>query len=274
MSLGFIWFTYNTYVWGTGLGASFVGFGSAAFYLVNAACTQLTKVMAKKGGQMSVMTLATVCHALFFLFFMFYDVDPALCNPAGCLGTHLHANGSAVPLYSCFQKDLTMNASTIDKCDGGTGPNCATCEVFTAHTRNGDNKAQACGDGYAQCEWLHGNVLPPKATAVIIFFAGAFVFALGDSVWEGQVPAVLQTLFDSKSGKQESAMANLKLFQSLGITITFILSSFMDDIKKESLILLCTLAVSSLALFLAHFRVANLDTGKLRSEVGMYDDLA
>ena len=88
------------------------------------------------------------------------------------------------------------------------------------------------------------------------------------------MPAILQTLFDSKSGKQESAMANLKLFQSLGITITFVIAANMDDIKKESLILLCTLVVSSLALVLAHFKVANLDTGKLRSEVGMYDDLA
>lgn len=279
MSLGFIWFTYNAYVWGTGLGASFVGFGSAAFYLVNAACTQLTKIMAKKHGQMSVMTLATACHALFFLFFMFYDVDPALCDPEICAGTHhLSMNGTKpLPLYSCFKKGPPVNSSTTLTslpCHGGTGPSCDTCEVFTAHTRNGGDRAQACGDGYAQCEWLHGNVLPPKAMAVVIFFAGAFVFALGDSVWEGQVPAILQTLFDSKSGKQESAMANLKLFQSLGITITFVIAANMDDIKKESLILLCTLVVSSLALVLAHFKVANLDTGKLRSEVGMYDDLA
>ena len=98
-------------------------------------------------------------------------------------------------------------------------------------------------------------------------------YAIGDSVWEGQIPAVLQTLHDSASGRQESAMANLKLWQSLGISIMYGLNYVTQDIKLEALILLITLAVSSLFLLIAHFKVANFDTGKKIGE-GRYADLA
>ena len=45
------------------------------------------------------------------------------------------------------------------------------------------------------------------------------------------------------------------------------------DIATEAVVLLVCLGVSSLCLLATHYKVANLDTGKLRSEVGMYDDL-
>ena len=35
-----------------------------------------------------------------------------------------------------------------------------------------------------------------------ILFTGTLLFAMGDAVWEGQMPAALQTLFDASSGKQ------------------------------------------------------------------------
>ena len=252
MSLGFIWFSYNTFAWGSGLGASFIGFGSAAFYLVNSLATQLTGKMAVKTGQVPVMIMAVVLHVLFWLFFMFYDLTPSQCNPQGCVG---NATGS------CFPKNVStvMHKFPVD---GAT----TICTPFS------NQEEQSCGKGTQQCEWLHGNVQAPGAGSVLILFVGAFIFAIGDSVWEGQIPAVLQTLHDSASGRQESAMANLKLWQSFGISIFYALSSYTQDIKLEATILLITLGISSLFLFVTHFKVASFDTGKATGE-GRYADL-
>jgi hypothetical protein len=257
MSLGFIWFSYNTFAWGSGLGASFIGFGSAAFYLVNSLATQLTGKMAVKVGQMPVMIMAIVLHVLFWLFFMFYDLTAIECDPKGCVGNMTNQ------VRSCVPANVTFNPS---RCKDNMGPDCAMCTPFSLE---GDQK---CASGTVQCEWLHGNVAAPHAMSVIILFIGSFIFAIGDSVWEGQIPAVLQTLHDSASGRQESAMANLKLWQSLGISIFYALSSVTQDIKLEAVILLVTLGVSSLFLLIAHFKYANFDTGKGVGE-GKYSDL-
>ena len=257
MSLGFIWFSYNTFAWGSGLGASFIGFGSASFYLINSLSTQVTGKMAVKTGQMGVMSMAIIMHALFWIFFMFYGMEEIQCEPKGCM------TGTA---GSCIPANFTFDAveCTASK---GLGSNCAVCEPYTL------SQNQTCGAGLIQCEWLHGNIAPPSAMSVLVLFFGAFVFAIGDSVWEGQVPAVLQTLHDSASGRQESAMANLKLWQSLGISIFYGLSYVTQDIKLEASILLVTLVVSSLFLMIAHFRVASFDTGKKIGE-GQYSDLS
>ena len=87
------------------------------------------------------------------------------------------------------------------------------------------------------------------------------VFNIGDAVWESQVPAVLQTLFDERSGSQSAAMANLKLWQSLGIGIMFGLAQ-LNNLKLCVIILLAGLAVSSTTLLACHTRIASFDTGK------------
>ena len=258
MSLGFIWFSYNTFAWGSGLGASFIGFGSAAFYLVNSLSTQITGKMSVQIGQMGVMVMAIVLHVVFWLFFMFHNLTPIECDPQGCLG-----NTTSGVVRSCIPNNATF---TPHDCHDNMGPGCTMCTPFSL------SDDQTCQSDTIQCEWLHGNVAAPNAMSVFILFLGAFVFAIGDSVWEGQIPAVLQTLHDSASGRQESAMANLKLWQSLGISIFYGLSYVTQDIKLEAFILLITLAVSSLFLLIAHFKVANFDTGKKIGE-GRYADL-
>ena len=65
---------------------------------------------------------------------------------------------------------------------------------------------------------------------------GICVFHVGDAVWESQLPAVLQTLFDQHSGQQPAAMANLKLWQSLGIGAMFGLAQ-LNDLKVAALVL-------------------------------------
>ena len=70
-------------------------------------------------------------------------------------------------------------------------------------------------------------------------------------------------------------LANLKMWQSLGVAIQFTINIYLGThIATEAIVLLVCLGLSSLCLLVTHYRVANLDTGKLRSEVGMYDDLA
>ena len=261
MSLGFIWNSYNSEVWGPALGVSFIGFGSAAFYLTNSIFTQLTSKLALKIGQIGVILLATVCHIIFFIGIIVFPITKSVCDPLGC--------GNKGSELGCFLSNSTTDgAFHADTCMGGkNGSNCAVCAPF--------NSNGACDTGYSQCEWLNGDMVAPSGAMVFMIFLGAAVFALGDSVWEGQVPAVLQTLHDSKSGRQEPAMANLKMWQSLGVAIQFTINIYLGThIATEAIVLLVCLGLSSLCLLVTHYRVANLDTGKLRSEVGMYDDLA
>ena len=62
-----------------------------------------------------------------------------------------------------------------------------------------------------------------------------------------EVPAVLQALFDDASGNQPAAMANLKLWQSLGIGIMFGLAQ-LNSLKIAAVLLLGCLLLSSAAL--------------------------
>ena len=75
------------------------------------------------------------------------------------------------------------------------------------------------------------------------------------------MPAVLQTLFDAKSGQQPAAMANLKLWQSLGIGAMFGLAR-LNSVRMSVLVLIGALALSSTSLLWLHTRVANFDTGQ------------
>ena len=93
---------------------------------------------------------------------------------------------------------------------------------------------------------------------------GICVFHVGDAVWESQLPAVLQTLFDQHSGQQPAAMANLKLWQSLGIGAMFGLAR-LNSLRLGAGLLLAALLLSSASLLWAHTRVANLDSGARRA---------
>ena len=76
-----------------------------------------------------------------------------------------------------------------------------------------------------------------------------------------RVPTVLQTFFDERSGAQPAAMANLKLWQSLGIGAMFGLAQ-LNDLHLTALLLLVALVLSSASLLWVHTRIANLDSGK------------
>jgi hypothetical protein len=247
-SLAFIWYMYNTFGWNNALGTSFVGFGSAAFYLVDSVATYAAAGVAGRLGQMSVMIGATACQLAFYAMLLAHTVAPVQCLASGC------AEGTG---GSCWKPGGNHSSSSHFPagCHGGnaSAPPCATCVPYN------DELGQVCAAGWRQCEWLHGDAATPPTFDVAFLFVGAALFAIGDAVWESQIAAILQTTF-GKADKP-SAMANLKLWQSAGIGIMFGIAE-LDDMRLGVLILIGALVLSSGALAWAHYRVANFDTGR------------
>jgi len=250
LSLAFIWYLYSTFVFNTALGTSFVGFGAASGYLVNAIATSGMCRMAQRCGQLPTMALASAVHSILWILMLWYTVRPVQCLASGCepgTGGSCWRMPPGVPHSDTFPSN----------CDGDVP--CARCEPYDKED------GQACSSQYTQCEWLHGDAQPPAGADVAFMLLGMAAFHLGDAVWESQVPAVLQTLFDAQSGSQPAAMANLKLWQSLGIGTMFGLAQ-MNNLKPCAALLLAALALSSASLLYVHTRVANLDSGKRRIE--------
>lgn len=249
LSLGFIWYLYNTFVFNTALGTSFVGFGGAAGYLANSVATQGMSRVASRFGQMPTMVLATALQLLFYAMVLAYRVKPVECLASGCAPSDEPQHGGGRPL-SCFSGNDTLPVGCV-----ADGVPCATCAPYTAEG------GQECAVGWHQCQWLHGDAEQPAALDVAFMLVALIVFQAGDAVWESQVPTVLQTFFDERSGVQPAAMANLKLWQSLGIGAMFGLAQ-LNDLHLTALLLLVALVLSSASLLWVHTRIANLDSGK------------
>ena len=249
LSLGFIWYLYNTFVFNTALGTSFVGFGGAAGYLANSLATQGMSRVAARFGQMPTMALATGLQGLFYAMVLAYTVKPVECLASGCDAADQPVHGGK-PL-SCFRS----NTSTLPIDCLAHGVPCATCAPYTAE------RGQECAVGWHQCQLLHGDAQPPAAFDVAFMLVALVFFQAGDAVWESQVPSVLQTFFDERSGAQPAAMANLKLWQSLGIGAIFGLAQ-LNNLQLCAKLLLVALALSSASLLWTHTRIANLDSGK------------
>ena len=219
-------------------------------YLANSVATQGMSRVASRFGQLATMSLATVLQLLFYVLVLLYQVKPVACELSGCSAAS--ARDYAGQTLSCFNG---TDALPLDCAKDGEP--CATCAPYLA------DGGQVCAVGWSQCEWLHGDAQPPAAADVAFMLVAAIIFQTGDAVWESQVPAVLQTIFDQASGHQPAAMANLKLWQSLGIGVMFGLAQ-LNDLRLCCEILLGALLLGSLALLWAHTRVANLDSGAPR----------
>jgi len=99
----------------------------------------------------------------------------------------------------------------------------------------------------------------PSSTDMIMVFALAALFACGDAFFESGPPATLQTFYAS-SDKLVPAMANAKLWQSLGFAVQFPIGVALADYPVvRSLILLVLLAVSVVSLLILDRRVERLD---------------
>lgn len=246
-------YLYNSFVFNTAVGLSFVGFGGAIGYAVNALGTAITSRMASRCGQLPTMALAAALQALFYVFMLWYRVRPVECLSSGC------AHGTAGSCWKALNASESSSSSFAD-CHNHT----CTCTAYNAMSPAGGGPGQECDAeaGWKQCDWLKGDAVPPAGADLAFLILGVAVFNFGDSVWEGQVPAVLQTLFDEASGHQPAAMANLKLWQSLGIGAMFGIAQ-LNSVEQGVWILVCTLALSAASLLWLHTRVANFDTGRL-----------
>eukprot|EP00929_Paragymnodinium_shiwhaense_P092927 TRINITY_DN52972_c0_g1_i1.p1 TRINITY_DN52972_c0_g1~~TRINITY_DN52972_c0_g1_i1.p1 ORF type:complete len:453 (-),score=80.08 TRINITY_DN52972_c0_g1_i1:114-1472(-) len=97
----------------------------------------------------------------------------------------------------------------------------------------------------------------PELLDGIIVFALIALFAVGDAFWESGPPGTLQSFFAS-SPDAVPAMANLKMWQSLGFAIQFALGATLPNMHEVRDGILAALAVLSLLSVVALSRVAPL----------------
>jgi len=237
MSLGFMLGDYSASVATRGLGVNYAGFVIASFYLSNSIFTVLFgKLAATWVGRRGLTWIATASHILFFVFFLIWTVPEN------------------------FSEALV------------------------------DNKNQETQND------------SPDIYCYTWVFLGTIVFALGDAVWESQPPAILQTYYDSLiavncagCGKQyqlpvatsvydcpkchrliegkelqldpsavEAAMANLKMWQSLGFAVEFLIGVFVSDITIKLIVLVSLQVLSFLILIYLDRFVAKFDREKVQ----------
>jgi len=85
---------------------------------------------------------------------------------------------------------------------------------------------------------------PPPAWQYVLVFTWAAIFAIGDAAYECQVPAALQGFFQD-GPHALAAMANYKLWQSLGFAVQFILGAALgDNVQIRIIICLAFLALA------------------------------
>ena len=74
--------------------------------------------------------------------------------------------------------------------------------------------------------------VPPtyKTLDLVLCIIAVVIIAAGDSVWESQPPAILQSYY-GKDQDRNAAMANFKMWQSLGFCAQFVIGAFLPDHK-------------------------------------------
>ena len=253
-SLGFLWQTFNVLAWDKAVGLSFVGLGSAFWFLVNTVFSPVLGRVAERVGYLKVMLSASVVQLLFFTLLLVFPIAPLACLSSGC------ANNTAGPCWKLAMENTSAVDPLFPAGCGATSsdPTCAVCAPYNAA---GGNK---CGAGWFQCEWLGspGDADAPAAHTMVLLFTASTLHAIGDSVWETQLPSVLQTIFTDDHDKA-AAMANLKMWQSLGVSTLFAMS-FGCSLELQSIVQLALLVVAASLIFYEHLHVVDLDSGERR----------
>jgi formate/nitrite transporter FocA (FNT family) len=100
------------------------------------------------------------------------------------------------------------------------------------------------------------------STAVIVMSIAVIGFV--DSVWNGFIPATLQTYFPI-GNETPCAMAAIRICYSLGFSIQQVMSIMLGPTRltEQALLLALFLSFSSGSLYYLHSRVCSLD-GKMR----------
>eukprot|EP01029_Cantina_marsupialis_P005652 TRINITY_DN16172_c0_g1_i1.p1 TRINITY_DN16172_c0_g1~~TRINITY_DN16172_c0_g1_i1.p1 ORF type:complete len:536 (-),score=129.74 TRINITY_DN16172_c0_g1_i1:221-1828(-) len=106
-----------------------------------------------------------------------------------------------------------------------------------------------------------------KLKTAILLFVFAGVFAIGDSVWESQLIAILQN-FHSNDDDRNAAMANQKMWQSLGFATQFLIGYISSNTSPsvqvrrmnfKCWILLGVFAFAAICLFILN-KISPFDT--------------
>ena len=94
-------------------------------------------------------------------------------------------------------------------------------------------------------------------------FLVAVLFSLGDNIFQSSVPALLQALFKSKAEDSDAAMAAVKLFQSLGMALQFVLGVVANEGMGLRLgILVSLLSITTVSTFAASQRYLSESTNE------------
>jgi hypothetical protein len=231
LSLGFIFGDYPKRISQPLLGVKtgMVGFVVAAFYLTNSIFTfVLGKLAGTKFGRRGVCLVATLAHVAFYLWLLLWR--PGSHADQGADGNGAMSNYNYT--YSCNGTEVPSTASS---CSNFTGS--IVAPVKTEHM----NRHPEVGD-------------------YVLAFMGVMLFALGDSVWESQPPAILQTFFAGDNTGLASSQANLKMWQSFGFASQFLLDKVLEDYFDVQVIILLTLQVlGAILLFSMDKWVAPID---------------
>jgi hypothetical protein len=259
-SLGFLWSMFNKLGWNASAGFSFVALGSAYWFFINTVFSPLLSSLSEKKSYITSMLIGTGVQGLMYVLLIMNTIEPLQCNTSGC------STNTSGPCWLPNNNEESMfpmkcaNQPPSTGTSSGNASNCVQCFPYNAE--------QQCSTGLTQCAWLgypKGDALAPHANTMILLFTCSTLFAIGDAVWETQLPSVLQTIFKDDSSKVTQSISNLKMFQSIGVTLLFAFSYISDDIQLISMVLLIALGWGTLCMYYVHARVVNLDTGLSRS---------
>jgi len=154
-------------------------------------------------GRRVVMTVGFAFHMLVYLVLLCCNIERVQCNASGCL------EGMTGSCF--FIPNNTESADFPLDCRTRSVP-CAMCETATI-----------CHSGWHECDVIEGSGHPSVKTLLLLaLVTGAF--AVGDAVWESQVPALLQSYFSHNEDDLNAAITNQKLMQSVGFMVEFLLS--------------------------------------------------
>ena len=245
-SLGFLWNVFNVLGLSTAAGLSFVGLGSAFWFGVNSIFTPIMSKLSNRKGYILSFFIAMTLQSIMYVLLILFPIEPLQCNPSGC-----KTNTSG----PCWEGSTTF---PLD-CRQGNSDDCVVCSMYTAA------KGQKCTATLNQCSWLgypSGDALAPDLSTMLLLGSCSGLFAIGDAVWETQLPAVLQTIFHTDRNKA-SALANLKMFQSIGVSLVFAFA-YVEDLQLMSALLLVLLLLGFAVAYWMQNKLVDLDTGVAR----------
>jgi len=207
-SLGFLLGYLTNQVIEPAFGKSYVGYVLAAYYFCNTFFTfaggMLTKTCV---GRKGLVIAAVILHLAYFVCLFLWDdyiSSKSFERRDGWLGTGVIQN-LAMTDPQC-QNYCKANFT----CTGfNRVVNASVCNLFDDSVLVRDSRSAAYVKPEVETTWY------------VLIFSLAVMFAAGDSVWETQIPAVLQSAYASSPRLVAISMGNYKLWQSLGFFAQF-----------------------------------------------------